>query len=59
MVLAKSKQAVGLGNALMNDRFGKKAKNTEMHRGSAQGIQRVGVTGETVRAEMAVVWQSH
>ena len=34
MVLAKSKNAVGLGNSLMNDRFGKN-KNSEMHRGSA------------------------
>ena len=35
MVLAKSKNAVGLGNSLMNDRFGK-GKKSEMHRGSAQ-----------------------
>ncbi|KAF1823047.1 P-loop containing nucleoside triphosphate hydrolase protein [Dissoconium aciculare CBS 342.82] len=35
MVLAKSKNAVGLGNSLMNDRFGK-GKNSDMHRGSAQ-----------------------
>lgn len=32
MVLAKSKNAVGLGNSLMNDRFGK-GKKSNMHRG--------------------------
>jgi large subunit GTPase 1 len=49
MVLAKSKKSVGLGNSLMNDRFGK-GKNTDMHRGNqAQGIQRTGQNGETVR----------
>ncbi|KAF2273187.1 P-loop containing nucleoside triphosphate hydrolase protein [Westerdykella ornata] len=48
MVLAKSKKSVGLGNALMNDRFGK-GKNSEMHRGNlqAQGIKRTGANGET------------
>ncbi|KAF2750355.1 ribosome biogenesis GTPase-like protein Lsg1 [Sporormia fimetaria CBS 119925] len=48
MVLAKSKKAVGLGNALMNDRFGK-GKNSEMHRGNAQqeGIKRTNMDGET------------
>ncbi|USW51760.1 Putative GTP-binding protein, orthogonal bundle domain superfamily [Septoria linicola] len=35
MVLAKSKNAVGLGNSLMNDRFGKN-KSTNMHKGSAR-----------------------
>ncbi|KAK4621324.1 Large subunit GTPase 1 [Fulvia fulva] len=41
MVLAKSKNAVGLGNSLMNDRFGK-GKKSNMHRGNAQpnGIKR-------------------
>ena len=34
MVLAKSKNAVGLGNSLMNDRFGKGKSN--MHKQSAQ-----------------------
>ncbi|KAK0265584.1 hypothetical protein B0A54_02361 [Friedmanniomyces endolithicus] len=34
MVLAKSKNAVGLGNALMNDRF--KSKSSNMHRATAQ-----------------------
>jgi large subunit GTPase 1 len=43
MVLAKSKNAVGLGNALMNDRFGK-GKGTDMRRGNA--IHRTGATGE-------------
>lgn len=33
MVLAKSKNAVGLGNSLMNDRFGK-GKPSNMHRGN-------------------------
>jgi hypothetical protein len=48
MVLAKSKNAVGLGNSLMNDRFGK-GKRSEMHRGNAQaGIQRTNQMGETV-----------
>jgi large subunit GTPase 1 len=49
MVLAKSKKAVGLGNSLMNDRFGK-GKNSEMHRGNLQAgaIQRTGQNGETV-----------
>ena len=48
MVLAKSKKSVGLGNSLMNDRFGK-GKNSEMHRGNAkdQGIQRTGADGMT------------
>jgi len=43
MVLAKSKNAVGLGNALMNDRFGK-GKGSDMRRGNA--IHRTGATGE-------------
>lgn len=46
MVLAKSKQSVGLGNALMNDRFGK-GKGADMRRGNAQGIARTNhATGE-------------
>jgi large subunit GTPase 1 len=36
MVLAKSKNAVGLGNSLMNDRFGR-GKNSNMHRGNQAG----------------------
>ncbi|KAF1346491.1 hypothetical protein BDV97DRAFT_357169 [Delphinella strobiligena] len=50
MVLAKSKTAVGLGNALMNDRFGK-GKKSNMHKGGTSGtgaIARVNKeTGET------------
>lgn len=47
--MPKSKKSVGLGNSLMNDRFGRN-KGSEMHRGNAQeGIQRTGVTGEKVR----------
>jgi hypothetical protein len=49
MVLAKSKKAVGLGNSLMNDRFGK-GKGADMRRGAFQeGIQRTGQGGEKVR----------
>ncbi|KAK8213436.1 hypothetical protein M8818_002737 [Zalaria obscura] len=36
MVLAKSKNSVGLGNSLMNDRFGK-GKGADMRRGNAVG----------------------
>lgn len=36
MVLAKSKNAVGLGNSLMNDRFGK-GRKSNMHRGNVEG----------------------
>lgn len=46
MVLAKSKNAVGLGNSLMNDRF--KNKNTSQHRGNVQaGIKRTDQYGNT------------
>ncbi|KAI9818499.1 MAG: hypothetical protein M1827_000558 [Pycnora praestabilis] len=45
MVLAKSKNAVGLGNSLMNDRFGK-GKGSERKKVSA-GIHRTGPNGET------------
>jgi len=47
MVLAKSKNAVGLGNSLMNDRFGK-GKGADRKKVSA-GIHRTGPNGETVR----------
>ena len=49
MVLAKSKKAVGLGNSLMNDRFGK-GKGADMRRGNFQGgIERTNhQTGEKV-----------
>ncbi|KAF1813498.1 P-loop containing nucleoside triphosphate hydrolase protein [Eremomyces bilateralis CBS 781.70] len=51
MGLPKSKNAVGLGNTLMNDRFGK-GKGSDMRRGNfqpgaQQGIQRKGQDGET------------
>ena len=46
MVLAKSKNAVGLGNSLMNDRFGK-GKGADRKKVSA-GIPRTGPGGETV-----------
>jgi len=48
MVLAKSKKSVGLGNSLMNDRFGK-GKGSDMRRGAfEQGIKRTGQNGEEV-----------
>ena len=47
MVLAKSKNAVGLGNSLMNDRFGK-GKGSDMRKGNYQAIQRSGPDGEKV-----------
>ncbi|KAF2666267.1 P-loop containing nucleoside triphosphate hydrolase protein [Microthyrium microscopicum] len=43
MVLPKSKNSVGLGNSLMNDRFGKN-KSSNMHRGNA--IHRTNQLGE-------------
>ena len=46
MVLAKSKNAVGLGNSLMNDRFGK-GKGADRKKVSS-GIHRTGPGGETV-----------
>ncbi|KAL9586156.1 MAG: hypothetical protein Q9212_001077 [Teloschistes hypoglaucus] len=45
MVLAKSKKAVGLGNSLMNDRFGK-GKGADRKKVSA-GIQRTDQDGQT------------
>ncbi|KAL8701442.1 MAG: hypothetical protein Q9201_004894 [Fulgogasparrea decipioides] len=45
MVLAKSKNAVGLGNSLMNDRFGK-GKGADRKKVSA-GIQRTDQNGQT------------
>lgn len=48
MVLAKSKNAVGLGNSLMNDRFGK-GKGNDRKKVTSAGIQRINhATGETV-----------
>ncbi|KIW16747.1 hypothetical protein PV08_03936 [Exophiala spinifera] len=47
MVLAKSKNSVGLGNSLMNDRFGK-GKGADRKKVSAQGVLRVDhTTGQT------------
>lgn len=47
MVLAKSKNAVGLGNSLMNDRFGK-GKGADRKKVTSAGIQRINhATGET------------
>lgn len=46
MVLAKSKNAVGLGNSLMNDRFGK-GKGADRKKVSA-GIHRTDQDGQTV-----------
>ncbi|KAL8736971.1 MAG: hypothetical protein Q9181_002139 [Wetmoreana brouardii] len=45
MVLAKSKNAVGLGNSLMNDRFGK-GKGADRKKVSA-GIHRIDQNGQT------------
>lgn len=47
MVLAKSKKNVGLGNSLMNDRFGK-GRGGDVRRGNAGVIQRRGEDGDTV-----------
>ncbi|KAK8171452.1 hypothetical protein BKA80DRAFT_260402 [Phyllosticta citrichinensis] len=59
MVLAKSKNSVGLGNSLMNDRFGK-GKGSDMRRGNydPNGITRKGQNGETVRDVISGVWSS-
>jgi large subunit GTPase 1 len=47
MVLPKSKQTVGLGNALMNDRFGK-GKGADRKKVSQQGVVRMNhATGES------------
>ena len=45
MVLPKSKNTVGLGNSLLNDRFAK-GKGADLRRGNYQGIERTGVNGE-------------
>jgi large subunit GTPase 1 len=51
MVMPKSKKSVGLGNSLMNDRFGK-GKGADMRKGNfnGQGIERTGQMGEKVRS---------
>ena len=46
MVLAKSKNTVGLGNSLMNDRFGQ-GKGADRKKVSA-GIHRTDQSGQTV-----------
>lgn len=46
MVLAKSKNAVGLGNSLMNDRFGR-GKGSDRRKVSA-GIRRTDQNGQSV-----------
>lgn len=47
MVLAKSKNSVGLGNSLMNDRFGKGKSSKEKKASHNNAIARKGVDGET------------
>lgn len=47
MVLAKSKNAVGLGNSLMNDRFGKGRASNQKKGSHNNAIARKGVNGET------------
>ncbi|KAJ9317961.1 hypothetical protein DTO271D3_1666 [Paecilomyces variotii] len=47
MVLAKSKNSVGLGNSLMNDRFGKGKASSQKKVSHNQAIARKGVNGET------------
>lgn len=54
MVLAKSKNSVGLGNSLMNDRFGK-GKGLDRKKVTSPGIQRINhATGEAVRSTIFV-----
>ncbi|KAJ5573650.1 Large subunit GTPase 1 [Penicillium hispanicum] len=47
MVLAKSKNSVGLGNSLMNDRFGKGKASNQKKASHNNAIARTGVNGET------------
>jgi large subunit GTPase 1 len=47
MVLAKSKNSVGLGNSLMNDRFGKGKASNQKKGSHNNAIARKGVNGET------------
>jgi large subunit GTPase 1 len=54
MVLPKSKKSVGLGNSLMNDRFGK-GKGADMRRGNfTGGIERKGQDGERVSCSQCI-----
>lgn len=47
MVLAKSKNSVGLGNSLMNDRFGKGKASKAKKASHNNSIARQGINGET------------
>ncbi|KAL9624622.1 MAG: hypothetical protein Q9160_001287 [Pyrenula sp. 1 TL-2023] len=47
MVLAKSKNAVGLGNSLMNDRFGRGKGADRKKTSSVKGVTRTGPDGQT------------
>ncbi|RJE23314.1 GTP-binding protein [Aspergillus sclerotialis] len=47
MPLAKSKNSVGLGNSLMNDRFGKGKASSQKKASHNAAIARTGVNGET------------
>ncbi|KAJ5345313.1 hypothetical protein N7452_003317 [Penicillium brevicompactum] len=47
MVLAKSKNSVGLGASLMNDRFGKGKASSQKKASHNNAIQRTGINGET------------
>ncbi|KAJ6155583.1 Large subunit GTPase 1 [Penicillium chermesinum] len=47
MVLAKSKNSVGLGNSLMNDRFGKGKASKAKKASHNNAIARQGINGET------------
>ena len=53
MVLAKSKNAVGLGNSLMNDRFGK-GRGADRKKISA-GIHRTDQNGQTVSMHISIL----
>ena len=56
MVLPKSKNAVGLGNSLMNDRFGR-GKGADRKKVSA-GIHRTDQDGQTVGIQLTQAWFS-
>ncbi|KAJ5099781.1 Large subunit GTPase 1 [Penicillium argentinense] len=53
MVLAKSKNSVGLGNSLMNDRFGKGKAAKEKKASHNNSIARQGINGETYLTNVA------
>ena len=58
MVLAKSKQSVGLGNSLMNDRFGK-GKGSDRKKGSGNSVTRINnATGEEVRFSLVFNYET-